>query len=99
MQNGQCQTDSQTLKTYICLYEFNLFHYVGVVAKRSRAAAETAVAHKGDDNTHSGPGVTKVLIYHSPYHVEDTKIILFKGLSQAKIIEKSILFWLLNMTI
>ena len=40
-----------------CLYEFNLLHHVGVVAKRvhaAAAAAETA-AHKGDDNTPSGP--------------------------------------------
>ena len=36
-------------------YEFNLLHHVGVVAKRVRAAAETTAAHKGDDNTPSGP--------------------------------------------
>ena len=35
-------------------YEFNLLHHVGVVAIRVRAAA-TAAAHKGDDNTPSGP--------------------------------------------
>ena len=35
----------------VCMnYEFNLLHHVGVVAKRLRAAAETA-AHEGDDNT------------------------------------------------
>ena len=41
-----------------CLYEFNLLHHVGVVAKRVRAAA----AHEGDDNTPSGTtsrGVTR----------------------------------------
>ena len=31
----------------------NLLHHVGVVAKRVRAAAETA--HEGDDNNPSGP--------------------------------------------
>ena len=33
--------------------EFNLLHPVGVVAKKVRAAAaaETAAAHEGDDNT------------------------------------------------
>ena len=37
-------------------YEFNLLHHVSVVAKRLRAAAaETAAAHVGDDNTPSGP--------------------------------------------
>ena len=38
--------------------EFNLLHHVGVVPKRVRAAAaaaETAAAHEGDDNTPSGP--------------------------------------------
>ena len=35
-----------------CLYEFNLLHHVGVVAKRVCAAA---AAHEGDDNTPSGP--------------------------------------------
>ena len=35
-----------------CLYELNLLHHVGVVAKRVRAA-ETA-AHEGDDKTPSG---------------------------------------------
>ena len=35
------------------LYEFNLLHHVGVVAKRVCVAA----AHKGDNNTPSGPGV------------------------------------------
>ena len=34
-------------------YEFNLLHHVGVVAKRLRAAAETA--HEGDGNTSSRP--------------------------------------------
>ena len=41
-----------------CLYELNLLHHVGVVAKRLCAAAETAAekaAHEGDDNTPSGP--------------------------------------------
>ena len=33
-------------------YEFNLLHHVDVVAKRVRAAAETAAAaHEGADNT------------------------------------------------
>ena len=37
-------------------YEFNLLHHVGVVAKgRRAAAAETAAAHEGYDNTPSGP--------------------------------------------
>ena len=38
-------------------YEFNLLHHVCVVAKRvyAAAAAETAAAHEGDDNTPSGP--------------------------------------------
>ena len=36
--------------------EFNLLHHVSVVAKKVRAAAaETAAAHEGDDNTPSGP--------------------------------------------
>ena len=35
-------------------YEFTLLHHVGVVAKRVRAAAETAAEHEGDDNTPSG---------------------------------------------
>ena len=37
--------------------EFNLLHHVGVVVKKVRAAAaaETAAAHEGDDNTPSGP--------------------------------------------
>ena len=40
----------------VCMnYEFNLLHHVGVVAKRVRAAAETAAAYEGDDNTPSGP--------------------------------------------
>ena len=39
----------------VCMkYEFNLLHHVGVVAKGVCAAAETA-AHRGDDNTPSGP--------------------------------------------
>ena len=37
-----------------CFYEFNLLHHVVLVAKRVRAAAETAAAHEGDDNTPSG---------------------------------------------
>ena len=37
-------------------YEFNLFHHVGVVARRVRAAAAAkTAAHEGDDNTPSGP--------------------------------------------
>ena len=37
-------------------YEFNMLHHVGGVAKRVHvnAAAETAAAHEGDDNTPSG---------------------------------------------
>ena len=51
-------------------YEFNLQHDVGVSAKRLReaAAAETAVAHEGDDNTTSGPagrGVKTILAVFS----------------------------------
>ena len=38
-----------------CLYEFNLLHHVGVVAKRVRAAAVETAGHEGDDNTSSGP--------------------------------------------
>ena len=37
------------------LYEFNLLHHVGVVAKRVCAAAAAETAHEGDDNTLSGP--------------------------------------------
>ena len=41
--------------------EFNLLHHVGVVAKKVRAAAaETAAALEGDDNTPSGPTGTGV---------------------------------------
>ena len=36
-------------------YEFNLLHHVGVVAKRLCAAAAETEAHKGEDNTPSGP--------------------------------------------
>ena len=39
-----------------CLYELNLLHHVGVVAKGMCAAA-----HEGDDNTPSGPPVLKFL--------------------------------------
>ena len=40
----------------VCVnYEFNLLHHVGVVAKRLCAAAAVTAAHKGDDNTPSGP--------------------------------------------
>ena len=42
--------------------EFNLLHHVGVVAKRVRAAAETAAAHEGDDNTPSAPTGRRVKI-------------------------------------
>ena len=39
----------------VCVnYEINLLHYVGVVAKRLRAAETAATAHKGD-NTPSSP--------------------------------------------
>ena len=37
------------------LYEINLLHHVGVVAKRVCAAAAAETAHEGDDNTLSGP--------------------------------------------
>ena len=51
-------------------YEINLLHHVGGVAKRvcAAAAAETA-AHKGDDNTPSGPtgrGVKSEQIAYCP---------------------------------
>ena len=41
-----------------CLYEnydFNLFHHIGVVAKKVCAAEAETAAHEGDDNTPSGP--------------------------------------------
>ena len=48
----------------VCMkYEFNLLHHVGVLAKRVRAAAETAV-HEGDDNTPSVPTGRGVKTYY-----------------------------------
>ena len=40
----------------ICMnYEFNLSHHAEVVAKRLRAATETAATYERDDNTPSAP--------------------------------------------
>ena len=68
-------------------YEFNLLHHVGVVAKRVRApaAADTAAAHEGDDNTPSGPTGRGVMQIDSqtpkPY-----KYTIFKGTIVKKIL-------------
>ena len=55
------------------MYEFNLLHHVGVVAKGLRAAAAETAAQEGDDNTPSGPGVKYTLV-HPPLYLSNQQI-------------------------
>ena len=62
------------------MYEFNLLHHFGVVAKRLRVVAETAATHKRDNNTPSGP--TGRGVKTSDIDVEILKSLILCGLWQ-----------------
>ena len=49
--------------------EVNLPQHVGVVAKRQHVAAETMVAHEGDDNTLSGQTGQGVQTSENEHHL------------------------------